>query len=86
MCSLEDAGTAKERVRARFVGQGYGDKMKPFIVHNNHTLRQSSTKIIMSVAAVRQFRVCLLDVTQAYLQSRNDCTREIYNQTEERTF
>lgn len=52
--------------------------MKPFIVHNNHTLRQSSTKVIASVSAIRQFRLCHLDIMQAYLQSKATFSHEIY--------
>eukprot|EP00171_Calliarthron_tuberculosum_P002099 IDg2099t1 len=52
--------------------------MKPFVVHNNPTLRQSSTKLIISTAAINCFRLGLLDVTQAYLQAKDKFTRDIY--------
>ncbi len=74
---LKNVGRHEETAKARYVGQGFKDQMKPFLVHNNPTLRQSSTKIIVSVAAVKGFRISLLDVTQAYLQAKDKFSREI---------
>eukprot|EP00171_Calliarthron_tuberculosum_P005790 IDg5790t1 len=48
--TLKNAGTDREKAKARFVGQGFRDKLKDFIVHSSPTLRQSSTKIILSVS------------------------------------
>ena len=64
--------------KAHYIAQGHKDKQKPFIVHNITTLRQSSIKIIVSTAAVRNFRLFSHDVTQAYLQSDEEMSREIY--------
>lgn len=50
--------------------QGNRDKEKTFIVSNMSTLRQSSTKFIVSTAAVMKFRVFIHDVKQTYLQSK----------------
>ena len=48
------------------------------MVHNNPTLRQFSIKIVVSVSVLLGFRLALLDVMQAYLQSKQKLTREIY--------
>lgn len=78
--ALKHAGTAKEKAKGRFVAQGHKDKDKPFVVHNNPTLRQRSTKIIVSASAVLTFRVFSHDVNQSYLQSKDHLSREIYLQ------
>ncbi len=39
---LENAHTTNEIPKARYVAQECNDKMKPFVVHNNPTLRQCS--------------------------------------------
>ncbi len=63
--------------------------MKPFIVHNTPTLRQTSTKVIVCVAALKSFRICLLDITQAYLQSKDQISKQVYihpNQKDQKYF
>ena len=51
---LKDTGTEKEFAKARYVAQRYSDKMKPFVVHNTPTLRQTSSKIIVSCACLME--------------------------------
>lgn len=48
------------------------------MVHNIITLRQSSTRVITSVAAIKKFRIFSHDVTQAYLQSEDRLTRKVF--------
>ena len=57
VCTLKNVGTENEKPKARYVAQGHNDKEKPFIVHNITALRQSSIKIIVSTAAVQNFRL-----------------------------
>ncbi len=52
--------------------------MKPFVVHNTPTLSQTSSKIIVSCACLLWFRLCLLNITQAYLQSKDKLTRAVF--------
>ena len=67
---LKIARTEKKFAEARYVAQGYNDKMKLFVVHDTPTLRQSSIKIIVNSACLLSFRISLLEITQAYLQSK----------------
>ena len=78
VCTLKNKGTDREKPKARYVAQGHRDKEKPYIVHNITTLRQSSVKIVVSTSAVMNFRIFSHDVTQAYLQSDDELSREIY--------
>ena len=76
--TLKNFGTSNEFPKARYVAQGHGDKMKPFVVHNTPTLRQTSSKLIVSCASLLNLRVCLLDITQAYLQSKDKLSRKVF--------
>ena len=78
VCTIKNKGSDKEKAKARYVAQGHRDKEKPYIVHNITTLRQSSVKIVVSTSAVMNFRIFSHDVTQAYLQSDEGLSREIY--------
>ena len=76
--TLKNAGTKNEKPKARFVGQGYNDRMKEFAVHNCPTLRQSSTRFLLSIAAVSNYRISMVDFVQAYLQASEKLDRNIY--------
>ena len=76
--TLKDFGTHNEKPKARYVVQSHKDKDKEFLVHNATNLRQRSIRIIVSFAAVKGYRIFSHDVRQAYLQSEEELTREIY--------
>jgi len=76
--TLKNVGTSSELAKARFVGQGYRDKAKEFVVHNMATMRQRSTRLLASTAANMGWRVFAHDITQAYLQSQDAFARPLY--------
>eukprot|EP00170_Pyropia_yezoensis_P002751 contig_11549_g2756 len=76
--ALKHVGTPKEKGQSPYVVQGNRDKAKPFVVHNLSTLRQRSTKIIVSTSAVLGFRIFSRDVNQSYLQSKDKLSRPVY--------
>lgn len=61
-----------------YVSQGYKNDEKPFIVIYTATLPASSIRLIISGESVLEFRIFLHDGTQAYLQSKNKLTRNLY--------
>eukprot|EP00171_Calliarthron_tuberculosum_P003183 IDg3183t1 len=75
---IKNLGTDRAKAKARFVCQGFRDELKDFIVHSSPTLRQSSTKIILSVSAVLNYRIAMVDFIQAYLQAKEKLARNIY--------
>ena len=75
---IKNVGTPTQMSKARYVVQGYNYKMKPFFVHNSPTLRQTSSKIIVSCASLLGFRICLLVINQAYLQSKDKLSRDVF--------
>lgn len=76
--TLKHVGSPDEKPKARYVAQGHKDKDKPFVVHNMSTLRQRSTKMLVSTSAVCGFRLFIHDVNQSYLQSTEQMTRDVY--------
>ena len=76
--TLKNAGHENEQPKARYIAQGHKDREKPFILLIVPTLRQSSTKLLISTVAVLGFRILSHDVRQAYRQSKDKMTRVFY--------
>ena len=76
--TIKNLGAKKEKYEARYVGQGFNEKLKDFAIHKCPILRQSSTRLIVSVSAIEQYRAALLDFMQGYLQAKERLTCQIY--------
>jgi len=76
--TLKQVGTAGECAKARFVAQGHRDKAKWYVVHNLATMRQRSTRLLVSTAANMRWRLFAHDITQAYLQSQDAFSRLLF--------
>lgn len=76
--SIKKIGSTNEKKKARYIAQGYSNKEKPYIVHDTATLRSSSIRFILSVAAIKVFRLFSHDVNQAYIQSKDNLGRRIF--------
>lgn len=50
--AIKDAGADKEIWKARFVVQGFRDKLKEFLVHDTSTARQHSTRVLVGLASI----------------------------------
>lgn len=79
--TLKHVGSPNEQPKSRYVAHGHKDRDKRFVVHNLSTLRQRSTKVVVSTSAVLGYRLFAHDVNQSYLQSMEKMTRDVYLQT-----
>lgn len=67
--ALKNPGTPDEICKSRFVAGGHRDKDKNYFVHRITTLSQTSTRVVVALAAVFNLKVWSHDVTLAYIQS-----------------
>ena len=76
--TIKDVETDQPYFKARFVAQGHRDKEKSSLIHNSTTVRQSSIRILLSLAACFGFRIWSMDVNNAYLQAASKLMRDVY--------
>lgn len=76
--TLRNFQTPDETANVSYIAQGYADSEKTFIVHDISALYPASIRLLLSVAAVCKLRTFSHDVNQAYLQSREPFSREVY--------
>jgi len=75
---IKKASTADASANARFVAQVKTDQAKAFVVDNRYALRQSSTNSLVSTSAVFRLRVFSQAGKQAYLQSNEKLSCEVF--------
>lgn len=76
--SLKNFSTSEETAKPRCFAQGYSDKHEEIIANDAVALRSVFIRIILSIASMKRRRVFSREVTQAYLQSMDDLTRQVY--------
>ena len=68
----------EERYKARYVAGRHLDIMKDYPVHGAQTIQCVSARKILIVARIKRFRIWLVDVKLAYIQSDKPLIRNIF--------
>lgn len=76
--ALNDNGDVDEKAKPRYIMQVGRYIDKPFMVQGTATLPMSSVRTVLSVAAVKIFRVSPHDRNKIYFQRRENLSRKMY--------
>ena len=79
--AYKNYGPPKQTFKSRYVAQGHSDRDKGRLFHSIHTLRANFTRIVVSVAAVKGYRIFRDDIKQAYLQNDHQINLENLSST-----
>jgi Reverse transcriptase (RNA-dependent DNA polymerase) len=75
---IKDSGTDNEIFKAIYVARGFSDIGKAHLIHDSPVSKAESTRMILSLAEIFGFRISSSDVTQAYMQSTHNLTRDVF--------
>jgi Reverse transcriptase (RNA-dependent DNA polymerase) len=76
--AIKRRDNGEEIFKARLVIGGHRDREKQSRVHTANTMRSTSLRMIMAIAAIFGFRLASVDVAQAYLLAAQPLLRDIY--------
>ena len=75
---IKSNADGKIKCKARYGVGGHRDRLKHFIVHGAQTLKPSSTRLLLAMAALSLFDVWSGDIKPAYVQSTEPLTRRAF--------
>lgn len=73
--------TQNEIRKVRFVTEKQENTKKSTVVHRTLVARQFSTKVVISVSAIKGLRLLLTDVTRTFLERKETLERESFVKT-----
>lgn len=76
--AIKSTKDGEVKFKARYVIGGHRDRFKQLMVHSATTLQPQSIRLLLALAAMRDFEIWTSDVRQAYLQSADPLDRDIF--------
>jgi Reverse transcriptase (RNA-dependent DNA polymerase) len=70
--------TNEEVFKARYVARGFNDIGKSHLMHDSPVSKAEKTRMILSLVAIFGSLISSSDVTQAYIQSTYNLTRNVF--------
>lgn len=78
MLCIKDQESDKPRKKARFIILGYRDPDKGRIVNEAPTVSRFSVRLVVALSRMLDYPLWSRDVTQAFVQSKDNLKRELY--------
>lgn len=69
--AIKDVNTPAEKYKSRLVIHGHRDSDRKNLFNNSPSLRLPSLRMMLIIAAICKFKLWSLDITQAFIQSKN---------------
>ena len=76
--AIKSAEDGQVKFKARYVIGGHRDRMKALMVHSAAPLQPQSIRLLLALAAAHGFKIWSSDVRQAYIQSADPLSRELF--------
>ena len=76
--AIKSTEDGQVKFKARYVIGGHRDRMKALRVHSAATLQPQSIRLLLALARIHGFDIWSSDVRQAYLQSAEPHSRELF--------
>lgn len=75
---IKDKGYTDETLIVWCIGQEHSNCENNMIVHASIDICQDTIRMIISIAAINDFELRSQDISQSYIQSRSNLSRDVY--------